>query len=273
MKPRRSRILSKVRRQEPVIMVKLNLADPRIVEMAGMAGADAIWLCNEHVPNDWVNLENEIRAARLHDLDAIVRVSRGSYSDYVKPLEAGATGILVPHVASADEARQIVEWVRFRPLGRRPLDGGNVDGQFCRLPLTEYITHGNSEILVILQIESPQALAEVDAIAAVPGFDGFCFGPGDFAHQIGKPGQIADPEVVAARRKVAAAARANGKFAMAAGMIAPFADLAAEGHGLFSVGADVVGLTHYFNQQVDLLRSQAAASARSRQGSQTPHAV
>ncbi len=260
MKPRPSRILAKVRQNQPAIVIKLNLADPRITEIAGLSGVDAVWLCNEHVPNDWLNLEHQIRAARLHDVDAIVRVSRGSYSDYIKPFEAGATGILVPHVASAAEARQIVEWTRFQPLGKRPLDGGNVDGQFCVLPMTDYIAHGNTQNLVILQIESPAALAQVEAIAAVPGFDGFCFGPGDFAHQIGRPGQINDPEVVAARKKVAAVAKAHGKFAMAAGLVAPFAELAAEGHSLFSVGADVVGLADYFKQRVDFLREQASAS-------------
>ncbi len=92
---------------------------------------DAVWLCTEHVPNDWLSLENQIRAARIHDVDALVRVGRGSYSDYIRPFEAGAAGIIVPHVANEEEARQIVEWVRFHPAGKRALDGGNVDGNFA----------------------------------------------------------------------------------------------------------------------------------------------
>ena len=258
MNPRPSRVLSKLRQRHYAIVLKLNLADPRVVEIAGLCGADAVWLCNEHVPNDWLTLENQIRAARIHDVDSIVRVCRGSYSDYIRPFEADATGILVPHVASADEARQIVEWVRFQPVGKRPIDGGNVDGQFCLLPTEEYIRHSNTQRMVILQIESPAGLANVEAIAAVPGFDGICFGPGDFAHQIGKPGQVTDPEVVAARKKVADTARRHGKFAMAAGLIAPFEELRAEGHSVFGVGADVIGLTGYFKQRVDFLRDQAA---------------
>jgi len=61
-----------------------------------------VWLCNEHVPNDWLNLEHQIRAAKLFDMDTIVRVSKGSYSEYIKPFECDATGIMVPHIASAD---------------------------------------------------------------------------------------------------------------------------------------------------------------------------
>jgi len=65
---------------------------------------------------------------------------------------------------------------RFMPLGRRPMDGGNIDGAFCQVPVTDYIHHANTERLLILQIESPEALANVEAIAAVPGFDALLFG-------------------------------------------------------------------------------------------------
>src|SRR5262249_41625108 len=146
-------------------------SDPRVVELAGLSGADAAWICMEHVANDWVGLENQIRAARVHDIDSLVRVQRGSYSDYIRPLEADATGIIVPHVASEEEARQIVDWVRFHPLGRRALDGGNADGLFCQVPMDVYLRHSNEERLLVLQIESPEALEQVEAIAAVPGFN------------------------------------------------------------------------------------------------------
>jgi 4-hydroxy-2-oxoheptanedioate aldolase len=220
----------------------------------GHHGVDSVWLCTEHVANDWIGLENQIRAARIHDLDTVVRVARGSYSDYVRPLEAGATGIMVPHIANAAEARQIVEWVRFHPLGKRALDGGNIDGHFCMIPTDDYLHHSNTERLVILQIESPEALEHVEAIAAVPGFDLLLFGPGDFSHRIGKAGKLDDPQVVAARKRVAAAARAHGKYAMTAGLIAPFGELVAEGHSLFNIGADVVGIGSYIKQRLELVQ-------------------
>jgi len=250
MHVRHSRILKKVRAGQIATSLKLNLADARGVELACLAGTDAVWLCNEHVPNDWLNVENMIRAARVHDVDCIVRVSKGSYSEYVKPFEAGATGIMVPHVATADEARRIVEMTRFQPLGRRPIDGGNIDGVFCMIPTAEYIAQCNEEQFVILQIESPEALANVEQIAAVPGFDALLFGAGDFSHLSGKPGQIGCAETVAARKRVAAAARANGKFAMTPGMIAPWEEQAAEGYNVFNLGADVIGLGDYFRGSV-----------------------
>jgi 4-hydroxy-2-oxoheptanedioate aldolase len=258
MNLRSSRVLRRWREDQLPAVLKINLSDPRVIEIAGLCGADAVWLCNEHVPNDWIGLENQIRAARIHDIDSFVRVARGSYSEYIRPFEADATGIIVPHVSSAEEAARIVEWVRFHPVGRRALDGGNSDGQFCRVPISDYIQHSNAERVVILQIESPQALENVEAIAAVPGFNGLLFGPGDFSHLIGKAGQIGDPEVVAARRRVGAAARKHGKFAMSAGLIAPLPELVEEGYRVVGIGADVVGLNQYVSQRLDLLRQMTA---------------
>jgi len=247
---RRSRVLEVLRGGRSATCFKLNLSDARVVEIASMEGVDAVWLCNEHVPSDWINLEHQIRAARLHDVDTFVRVSKGGYSDYVRPFEAGAAGIMVPHVTTADEARQIVEWTRFMPVGHRALDGGNTEGAYCSVPTTDYIAHTLREQFIILQIETPEALENVEAIAAVPGFDLFCFGPGDFSHHLGKPGQVTAPEVVAARQRVARAARAHGKWAMAPGMIAPRAALEKEGHSLFSLGADVIALASFVRNGV-----------------------
>jgi 4-hydroxy-2-oxoheptanedioate aldolase len=259
MKLRPSRILAQLRRNQLPTSFKVNLNDPRVIEIAGLSGCDAVWICQEHVPNDWSNLENQIRAARIHNLDSLVRVAKGSYSDYVRPFEADATGIIVPHVTTADEARQIVEWTRFHPIGQRAIDGGNTDGRYCLIPLADYLRHSNEERVIILQIESPEALANVEAIAAVPGYNGIMFGPGDFSHRIGLAGQINAPEVVAARKHVAAVARRHGKFVMTSGLFAPFEELVAEGHQVFNVGADVLALGTYAQQRLELVSTSIDA--------------
>jgi 4-hydroxy-2-oxoheptanedioate aldolase len=250
MTTRFSRILGMLRSQQFPSVLKINLSEPRVVELAAMCGVDAVWLCTEHVLNDWSGIENQIRAARVHNIDSLVRVARGSYSDYIKPFEADATGIIVPHVANAAEARQIVQAVRFHPVGKRAFDGGNTDGRFCLLPMEDYVRHSNTERIVILQIESPEALQEVEAIAAVDGFDGLLFGPGDFSHRVGKVGQVLADDVVSARKRVATAATSNGKFAMSAGLFAPLDALVAEGHSVFGIGSDVVGLGSYVTDRV-----------------------
>lgn len=258
---RPSRILRKIANNELATMAKINLADPRVVEIAGLAGVDSVWLCNEHVPNDWLNLENMIRAARLHDVDALVRVTKGSYGDFIRPLEAGAAGIIVPHVASAAEAREIVAMTSFHPIGQRALDNGNVNGAFSRVNVTDYIRFWQREQLVILQIESPEGLGEVEKIAATAGISGLFLGPGDFAHRIGRAGETRSPEVVAARRRVAAAARAAGKFSVTVGF-GPPAEVKQEGHSLVAIGADVAAINQFFAARLEPFASMASPAGK-----------
>lgn len=260
MNCRPSRILKRLRDGHLATLLKVNLSDPRVVEIAGLKQIDGIWLCHEHVPSDWLTIENQIRAARVHDMDSLVRVERGSYSDYTRPFEADATGIIVPHVNSEDEARQIVDWVRFHPLGRRAIDGGNLDGKFALLPFAEYVAHSNRERIVILQIETPEGLEQAEKIAAVPGYNGILFGAGDFSHRIGRPGEIFHPEVVAARRQVAAICRRHGKFAMTTQMIEPLSGVVEEGFRVLSIGADVLGLGVYIDQRLDMIARQTSGA-------------
>ena len=109
------------------------------------------------------------------------------------------------------------------------------------------MANSNNEKLVILQIESPEGLDQVEKIAAIPGFDGFLFGPGDFSHRIGKAGQLTAPEVTAARQRVNKAALAHGKFSVASGLYVPLETLASEGVTVFNLGSDVGGLREYLD--------------------------
>ena len=114
---------------------------------------------------------------------------------------------------TAEQAREIVHWTRFAPLGRRPLDGGNADGQYCALPPKEYIRFANANRMVIVQIEDPEPLPELDRICQVAGIDMLFFGPGDFSHAIGHCGEYDHPEVARVRKLVVETAHKYGKFA------------------------------------------------------------
>ena len=102
---RPSRVLRRLRAGEVVGCVKINLADSRVSEIAAQNGIDCVWLDMEHCGNDYSVIERQILSAKCHDTDALVRVPRGSYSDYVRPLELDATGIMVPHVMNLEDAR------------------------------------------------------------------------------------------------------------------------------------------------------------------------
>ena len=104
---RKSRVIEKMRKGKKALCYKSNLSCPRVAEIVGLTGFDAIWICQEHVPTGHSTMENFIRAGKAHDLDTIVRVSKGCYSDYIRPLEADAAGIMVPHLMSLEEAEYI----------------------------------------------------------------------------------------------------------------------------------------------------------------------
>jgi len=210
---RPSRVLRKLRDGGVAVSFKLNLADPRAVEIAALAGFDCVWLCREHVPNDSLTLENMVRAAKIYDVDTVLRVARGGYSDYIHGFEMDAAGIMVPHVMGVEDARKVVRMTKFPPLGRRAVDGGNADGHYGRVPAGEYIASANRERFVIFQIEDPEPLDEVEAIAELPGVDMLFFGPADMSVALGKAGRMDDPEVQAAGRRIVTAAVRAGKVA------------------------------------------------------------
>ncbi|WP_223834149.1 HpcH/HpaI aldolase family protein [Spirosoma profusum] len=242
---RESRVLKKLRSGEMVSCFKINLADPRVAELAAISGFDCVWIDQEHIGQDWSTVAAHVWATKSQQADLLVRVSRGSYSDYIRPLELDATGIMVPHLMSLEEAKKIVDMTRFHPVGRRPIDGGNADGAYTALDFDTYLKEANEQRFVILQIEDPEPLEELDAIAALEGYDMLFFGPGDFSQGIGAPGQWNHPKLLETRIKVAEVARKHGKFAGTVGGPGNLAELLSMGYQFVSIGADVVGLKNY----------------------------
>ncbi|MCC7351485.1 MAG: hypothetical protein IT446_13035 [Phycisphaerales bacterium] len=243
---RPSRVLQKIRAGGIASCTKLNLADPRAAEIAAMCGFDCVWTDMEHVPNSIHDVENQVRAAKAHGVDTLVRVRRGSYSDLILPFEMDAAGIMIPHLMGLEEAKTIVRHTKFHPIGRRPLDGGNADGAYCQLPLTDYVKQCNEERFVIVQIEDPEPLNELEQIAALPGIDMLFFGPGDFSHSLGIVGQMSDPRIEQTRVRIAQVAKAHGKMAGTVCGAADIGRLGEMGYRFLSVGADVVALVNYF---------------------------
>ena len=247
MNMRKSRVLRQMRNGKVATCTKLNLSDPRAAEIAAMCGFDCIWIDLEHVPNNMKDVEDAVRAAKIYDVDVLTRVSKGCYSDICRPLEGDSTGVMVPHLMSLEEAKQIVYYTKFHPIGRRPLDGGNADGAYCLVDANDYLKQANEERFTVVQIEDPEPLAELEEIAALPGIDMLFFGPADFSQGIGDP-TGSDPRIDEARRLVAATARKYGKFAGTVGGAANFDSLVAMGYTFISVGADVVALFKYFRE-------------------------
>ena len=243
---RRSRVLERLRSGRAVSCIKLNLDNARVAELAAMAGVDCLWLALEHVASDWAVLEAQIYAAKAYDVDVMVRVARGSYSDYIRPLELDAAGIMVPHIMSLADAQSVIRMTRFHPIGRRPIDGGNADGAYAQVGLKDYIRQANEDRFIVFQIEDPEPMAELEAIASLPGLDMLFFGQGDFSHGLGAPGEANHPKLVDARKRVAEVALAKGKFAGTTGPVGSVPEFLSLGYRFLGIGADVLGLAPYF---------------------------
>lgn len=208
---RPSKIKSKLKKGEPVLVTALALADPTLFELVSLLGFDGIWMDLEHHPISVETAGHLTRAARVGTADVMARPAKGEFLRLGRLLEVGVQGIMYPRCDNAEEARELVAWSKFAPVGRRGLDSGNSDNPFGFTPLEHYVGEANEQTFLVVQIESPEALDQVEAIAAVEGVDVIFFGPGDFSVLSGIPGQFNHPRLADATRRIAAAATANGK--------------------------------------------------------------
>src|SRR5438270_3832625 len=187
------------------------LCHPKVIENVGLQGGfDAVWLDQEHAGLSVEQIEHAARAARGVGLDTFVRLTATDYATVMRALEAGAGGVMAAQVRSAAEAANVVRWSKFHPEGLRGVNGTGVDGRYGTLPLAEYFHRANAETFVAIQVEHAEAVAEVEAIAALPGVDTLFIGPADLSQSMGIPGAWDDPRLWQAVERVAAAARAHG---------------------------------------------------------------
>lgn len=242
---RRSRVLEKLRKGEVACSIKVNVSNAAALEIAALHDFDCVWTCLEHVPQTYEEIRTQLLVCKAYDVDLMVRIARGSYSDYIRPFEMDASAIMVPHIQSLADAKQVVYMTRFHPQGRRALDGGNADGKYCVMPVSEYLETSNREKMVVLQIEDPEPLQDIEAICELPDYDVIYFGPGDFAHAIGQANNLMHPDVVAARRLVAKTANKYGKL-LGTVSVGEQVELLDEGYRFLNIGSDVYGLGSYY---------------------------
>lgn len=207
-----SRVKSKLRRGEPALITCCHFTDASVYELVSLLGFDGIWLDLEHHATSLETAAGLMRAARVGVSDVIARPARWEYMRMGRILEAGAQGIMYPRCESADEAREVVRWAKFAPQGRRGVDGANGDNPYCSMPMPAYLKAANEHTLLIVQLESPEALDAAEDIAAVDGVDVLMVGPGDLSVIAGIPYQFDHPLIQDAYTRTAAAAQRSGKW-------------------------------------------------------------
>jgi 4-hydroxy-2-oxoheptanedioate aldolase len=202
---RRSRTLEKLRNNEVVRILSLGHYIPSYVHIATHFGFDTIWLDLEHKYLDDAEVQALLGRFHLCDIDAMVRPSTLEKSKLCRYLEEGASGLMIPHVSTREKANMIVDSVKFPPLGDRGIDPGAFDNDY-NLGSGDYVEHANRETFVVLQIETPQAVENADAIAAVEGVDALFIGLADLGLRLGNNQQSLEQAI----ETIAAAARNRG---------------------------------------------------------------
>jgi len=209
----KSRLRAKLQSGSFVKVVGINrVTEPWFTEVAGRLGFDVVWFDMEHRAHGYEIIDRLSLACRATGLDLMVRIRKNGYTSAMRALEFGAHGIMLPHCCSPEEAEQWVQWTRFPPRGKRGFDSAGADADYSLSNSLEFLRDRNKETFLAVQIEDPEAVDCVDAIAAVDGVDLLFVGPADLTISYGIPFQRDHPLIQGALDKVANAAEKAGKW-------------------------------------------------------------
>ena len=227
---------SPLRKAEGLLGTWVKIPSMETVELLGIAGFDFVVIDLEHAP---LNLETAFRlivAAQAAGMAALVRLSDRSEAQVQRLLDAGADGLLVPHVSTPAMAERIAGGMVFAPRGTRGLGATSRAGGWGLLPLTDYISRGDSALRMV-QLESWAVLQDAASFLAVEHVSGVFVGLGDLFLSSGRT--PADDETRAIVRDVAAAAQAAGKACgIAAGSVEEAREYLGLGYSLVMVSND-----------------------------------
>ncbi len=202
----------------------MGVRQSRTVDIATAAktcGFDWLFIDMEHSSLD-VDLASQLAMASLGaGITPLVRVPGHEHYHASRLLDNGAQGIVAPHVDSVEEAQRIARACRYPPLGHRSVAGAQPQLGFRSVPVGEATRLVNEEMLVVVMLETPKAIAGAEAIAQVEGVDVLLVGTNDLCAEMGIPGKFGDAKVEEAYRKVVAACRKHGKFPGMGGVYEP----------------------------------------------------
>lgn len=188
----RYKLKNKLSSGEIIVGGFINFYAPDVIEMMGVNGCDYCVMDNEHgcfSPNELVNM---IRAADSVGMSSIVRVDYDN-SSIQKALDMGAEGVQIPKVNTKEDAALAVSRAKYPPQGDRGVGFSSRSARLCKMKKDEYLQYSNDNVLVIVQIETPESIDNIDDILSVPGIDIAFLGKMDLSSAISKPGEINSP--------------------------------------------------------------------------------
>jgi 2-dehydro-3-deoxyglucarate aldolase len=228
----------RLRQRELLLGTIVTLPAPEVAEVLSAGGLDWLFVDTEHAALDFLAAQTLLQAALV---PCIVRVADGGEATLKKALDIGATGVVVPMVNTAQQARAIVSFCKYPPRGVRGV--GLVRAQGYGFDFQRYIRSANDETVVVVQCEHIAAVDAIASIVAVDGVDAVFVGPYDLSGSMGRLGEVEHPEVLAAIARVADACRRAGRalgiYVGSAEKAKPFI---AQGYTLIAVGMDTMHL-------------------------------
>ncbi len=186
--------------------------------VAKTLGFDWLFIDLEHSSLDLDQACQICMAAHGCDVVPLVRVTEGNLGMATRALDGGASGIVMPHVDTAEQARAFVEAIKYPPIGKRSVAGPAPQLFLKTVPLPEMISTLNAQTYAVVMLETATAIENAEAIAAVEGLDILLIGSGDLSTDFGVPGQVDHPKIEAAYKTLAAACKKHGKIAAVGGV-------------------------------------------------------
>lgn len=246
--------------QQGKLALGMGLRTSRTVDIAQIAktsGFDWLFIDCEHSALDLDNAAQIASASLGVGITPIVRVAGMEHHLSTRVLDNGAQGIVVPHVDTAEQAQRIASYTRFPPIGHRSIGGAMPQLHFDSVPVGEAMKLCNEETLVVAMIETPLAVENCEAMAAVPGIDVLLIGTNDLCAELGIPGKFDDARVVDAYTRVIAACKKHGKFPGMGGVYTPDLLKKYVGMGMRFIlaGADLSFMMAAAKERSSMLRS------------------
>lgn len=207
---RTNAVKDKLASGEKVFGCFIPLSSPEVVEIIALAGFDFALLDSEHGPLTAETAYRLILAAEARGIEPFVRVGEHDKQTVLKFLDAGASGIMTPQVATAADAEKAISGTKFSTIGTRGLAGMRTFDFGMTGTLDTFVEPLNDRVLNMIQFEHKDAFDELDAMLALPGLDVLFIGPSDLAQSLGLPGQPNHPDVTDMADKVVAKCKAAG---------------------------------------------------------------
>ena len=233
-----ARFRQRITKREPLLGTLVSLPSPEIAELLAGAGFDWLFVDMEHGLLDFASVQHMVQAA-WHLCPSVVRVPSNEPVWIGKALDTGAAGLIFPHISSAEEAAEAVAAGRYPPEGARSIGAARAQG-FGSL-IEDSVAHANAETTLVAQIEHADAVRAIEEILLVPGVDAVFIGPFDLSASLGRPGDIAHPEV---QRAIATVRDACATRGIPCGIFAVDAGAArqafAEGYSLVCAATETI---------------------------------